>query len=267
MRSWILCGALSLTACASSHPGDVGLDASGDSIDASADGGTMDAPHPCGERAGHPICGAGCAAECPGGEEVMACVEELGVCVYRGGCTFQDADGFEPPDAIFCQDGSACEASWVGSYLRGTCYSIELCIEESLDCIYYDRTPVVDGPALDEVPCPVDSSADFCGPGCGFERCPDSPEGASPFDRTSCIGVNEERAIGVCAYATQSVCTPDFRDDYCMVYFDEPCACLVDRGTSPPEWGWLTRQSDCLAYRALYPDDFHCLDTTWSEIE
>jgi hypothetical protein len=206
-------------------------------------------------RHGHQVCGSGCP--CPA-EKI--CDEELAVCINsHDGCYFVDDERY--PRATFCRDGEFCA---LGLDQSGECYTAELCLAEELNCIYYDRTRLIDGPPVDGVTCPS-GTANFCGEACGHEPCEINP--FVPTSRASCIGIDEEHAIGVCALHTNTSCRPSFDfNENCELAFGQRCACLIDLREGPPRFGWITLEADCLAYRALRGDRFDCFDNTWSSI-
>jgi len=134
-------------------------------------------------------------------------------------------------------------------------------------CYYSDLTPVVTGPASDECPSNESSRWPFCGLECG--DCEDLP-GHGGY--VGCVGINDERGVGVCVGRDR--CAPGAfildPDRWEALGEPEPVACLVLRDPLTDEyweWGWPTGAATCRAYRELYPDRFDCRDFDWNSIE
>lgn len=87
----------------------------------------------------------------------------------------------------------------------------------------------------------------------------------------SCIGLNEERGIGLCTYSLG--CGPEHilldPENFSLFFeemgLDEPVSCLAFvRGGVVDEWGWITSLAGCRAYRDLYPCSVDCMDYDWT---
>lgn len=147
----------------------------------------------------------------------------------------------------------------------GTCLGEQYCREVvetdvPVRCVYSDGSEYFDGPPPSTVcPSPADDRTPFCGGACG--ACPYlDPEFYSGEWATSCVGVNEERELGVCSFGRYA-CTPGqpFAARECdgPGRRGVPCACLVLRGPDGtfPEWGFPTFAEPCRAYRDRYGED------------
>ncbi len=161
--------------------------------------------------------------------------------------------------------------------LAGTCVAESTCIE-ALDgglgasCFYVDRSPYVEGPPDEGCPELPEGPSGFCGPGCrGCEPIPD------PYDtiRASCVGVNEERGLGLCVFNSQEVCerrqNERGRLQYAelateMRYGRAVCVVPVDAAGRLADWGWFAFDGGCRAYRARYPGVYECVDADWRPV-
>ena len=266
------------------------------------DGGTTDGP--IGTDAGVPTWGDGCpyvgiypgcddlcdgTSDCPGAESDYWCNLTYDICVPQErfedpreqGCHFNFGGSnlhgktCADPDSVCTFDRSS--PSWEAvqsrdGYAGSGCSHISLCfaseeLQPQLECVYSDLTPVVTGPP--EQACPEQPSEDFpfCGTDCG--SCSWEPD-RMPY--LGCVGLNDERGVGVCALDFGCRAN-DFSLDPAnwegLDFIREPLACLLLRDPETGEWwegGWLTAEASCKAYRELYPDRYDCRNYDWESI-
>jgi hypothetical protein len=157
--------------------------------------------------------------------------------------------------------------------LAGRCFGIEYCrdvvaagLGDEIGCFYSDWSEFVDGPPPEpECPPAPDELTPFCGGGCATGGCP-FHGGTDPEWRVSCVGVNEERGLGICAFGTTIGCGEDTMSNWCELRFGRPCACLRLRLADGEldERGFTTFATSCRAYRERYPGDVECMEPeTW----
>lgn len=159
----------------------------------------------------------------------------------------------------------------------GICLGTDYCREAyaagltDVACVYSDWTEFVDGPPeVEACPPAPDELAPFCGAACSEDGCPYHNHGLWGGEwHFSCVGVNEERGLGICAFGGRNGCaegSPGYAAT-CEAFYGRPCACLRQRlgdGTLD-ERGFVTMASSCLAYRAMYPSGVECMNPeTWS---
>lgn len=243
------------------------------------DGGTDDCPN----LGIYPSCDDLCESreECPGAGR---CINSLDICVVPGDWPSRCVHDFDFPGST---GSNACSLpSQV--CLQELEFSPELDDRESLHitgcvdhsfctspmelhpghaCYYSDLTRVETGPPAEACPANVSERWPFCGLECG--GCRDIPEQSG---YNGCVGLNDERGIGVCARGDS--CTPGAfildPEKWELFGEPEPIACLVLRDPLTDEywqWGWPTGAATCRAYRERYPYRFDCRDFDWTSIE
>ena len=80
----------------------------------------------------------------------------------------------------------------------------------------------------------------------------------------SCVGINAERGLGLCAFERCQEGHPALADPGLR---DGEVACLTPLTDGrPAEYGWFTYRDACVAYRDHYPEAFDCLGVDWSPI-
>jgi len=198
-----------------------------------------------------------------GENERRSCNTEFGAnATYTNGCSSSDYVCVTPPGVSF-DPFDPLDPD------RGGCVHTSYCVAsfnlfEGVECYYRDRTPVVTGPPSEACPDSLSDAFRFCGREC--EGCDISDD--QPF-LPSCLGVNDERGIGIC---TDRGCRPGeevLDPAYAMDRYGEVTACLVPRHAETREYweyGWAVGLETCKAYRALYPEDFDCRDIDWSSV-
>lgn len=238
---------------------------------------------PCGTVGAHEICGAACPGYvCP--PERAHCSSTLHVCIDEGEsppglniCVNRIRDG-EGGRATYCPNGALCAATSSpltdpDGYLVGDgCVDVTYCeqaITEGLEgrCYYSDLTPFVSGPPLD---CPDDvhEISTFCGPGCrGCEWF-----NATPLAESACVGVNEDRGFGVCAFSADDTCRFGRPNADLMFYTPElglgraVCMLMLVDGVVP-EFGHKVFLDACRTYRDRFPDSVDCVDGLWNTVD
>ncbi len=216
------------------------------------------------------MCGDLCDAECP--EPQVCVIDSAFVCYDRsiGGCDFDSLTLTRE----YCSSGEVCatrsDRPAMGSF-GGGCFGAEYCREAAelglrQVCVYSDGSLMEEGPP-DEGACPPapDEMEPFCGGSCGACPAHEPASGALVAEWfRSCLGINEEREFGVCAFDGGQPCRPgaDSYALYCPRYEGRPCACIVFRDPDGTlrEAGNTTFVESCLAYRERYPDAVECLD-------
>ena len=135
-------------------------------------------------------------------------------------------------------------------------------------CFYADLSPVDDGASQRGVSGTRFGDVPFCGLEC--PRCPIQRPDGEPF-ASSCVGLNEERGVGLCTAPLRCHEGSQFTDPSREwdERFGESLACLVVRDPVTEElwdWGWVTGVEPCKQYRALYPDRFDCRNSDWDPL-
>lgn len=253
-----------------------------------SDGGVSDGDPsaPCGRIGGHEICGD---ETCPGFEcpsVRSTCSRILGVCKDPGawnpepgsnGCWNSARDG-EGEVATYCPNGQLCASidtppDDLADYFRGSgCVDVAYCEQvrdegADVQCWYSDTTPFVDGPPL-ECPEDVHRVSTFCGPSCGGCEWYDS----RPLAENGCIGVNEERGYGVCAFAANSTCVSSSSNAELTLFPPDgelgAAVCMLQLVDGVvPEFGHKVFIDACRAYRDRFPDSIDCVDGLWNTVE
>lgn len=272
-------GALMFSGCFLSNTtggGDDGGDG-GDFDGGDADGAPVD-PR-CRPLGGVQRCGPTCPPcsvdeTCSGIPQV--CVPFATASDPRGSdfCNFQFSEG--STSAQYCWSNAIC-ATWreQPDGFGGTCLPPEYCTDAreagltDIVCRYSDGTTFDAGPpTVDECP-PGNPRTTFCGGPCSPDGCPWTIPVTRPGDyAVSCIGLSEERGLGVCALGTRKPCERGLNLDllpWMSTQLEEPALCLVPReGDELADIGWVTLADACRGYRDLFPDDFDCVDETWT---
>ena len=260
------------------------------SVQPERDAGVPDAIDGCPVIGGLRGCDDACDLPCPSG---YYCAEAADVCVRTDGfdhppgpptCLVYLPAADDPPTNVYCHDASQCvpdlQALADRHVLAGFCVPEAYCHqaeEAGLQgrCYYHDATQYIDGPDwVTTCPGGADPTVPFCGGACG--GCPSLPVPPYyvPFDfQISCLGINEERGYGFCAYMTQSPCQRGYERRWAELdaTYGSPSVCAVARDPASPdglsEYGWLTLEATCLAYAAAFPDDFACVRDDWIPLE
>lgn len=284
---------------------DAGPDGGNDgSMDGSADGSLADGAAgdamldgACPMLGIYRSCGALCELDCPVARTNcsiahQACIGEFTEERDPGGCrvSFPHTDGLnafssgcrghkvcagrseEPPDADgACVDPSYCEAAAAHGVAHSYCFH------------HHDQSPYRGEAPAEECPPSTDDLTAFCGMSCPQE-CPflrreDDRippiyrlEGDRAFDRM-CVGVTEERAIGVCSVGSDVCYLPGTTfnniemEDY-EAFYERPFACLLvhDRVRADVPYGFITTADACRAWVRRYPGAGECYDAAKNPI-
>ncbi|RLB46657.1 MAG: hypothetical protein DRJ42_27175 [Deltaproteobacteria bacterium] len=288
MRAALILVTLPLFGCALFHtaPGDAAAD-SGTGMDA---GDTGASPVDCGHIGPYLQCDETCD---PCGEDGSYCGPAYEICrPYpvdnpSDGCHLvRDPDPELRGSALtYCENELICALHPTlsqDSQFTGLCVDPDYCREArdrgvDTGCVYSDFSEFVEGPPTGD-PCPADEAspmAPLCGEGCGTDVCSWPIEPGSSWAATSCIGLSEERGVGVCVFYADQPCErawPSVIEEFidgCNRDLGTPCACLAKRNEDGTLWdrAWPIVEQSCRLYASLYPDDFACVGADWVPLE